>query len=120
MNNAARSLMSALTVVALILALATTECVACGTQAKVSAGAAPCCNPDGHCKGAVGSTRPCLESHAQTPALVEQTIHLVPAAGHFNLDAVQLAVSQYRQAELPPIAQYSPPYLYLLHSAILI
>jgi hypothetical protein len=120
MNTAVRSLIGALTTVALIMALATTECVACGAEAKVSAGSAPCCNPEGQCKGAVGSARPCLKNHTQTPAIVEQTIHLVPAAGHVNFDTVQILVSQYQQAELPPTAQYSPPYLYLLHSAFLI
>jgi hypothetical protein len=121
MNSAVRSLISALSTVALVMALATTPCgVDCGTQARVSSSSPPCCNPDGHCKGSADSARPCLKTHAQTPAVVEQTLQLAPAVGHVNFDIVQLVLHQYRQAELSAAAQYSPPYLYLLHSSFLI
>jgi hypothetical protein len=119
MNTAVRSLVSALTTVALIMALTTTQWAACGgDQAKVSSGSPPCCNPDGHCNSAAGSTRPCFKAHALTPAIVEQTILLAPATRHVNCDSVQLVLST--QAEWPTSAQYSPPYLYLLHSSFLI
>jgi hypothetical protein len=121
MNTAVRALVSALTTVALIIALATTPCgVACGTQARVSSGPPPCCNPDGLCKGSASSTRPCLNSHTLTPGVVEQTVHMAASAEHVDFETVQLVVSQHQQAELPAAAQYSPPYLYLLHSSFLI
>ena len=121
MHTAVQSLVSAITTVALILALATTPCrIGCDTEARVSSGSPPCCNPDGHCKDAAGSTRPCLQAHTLTPAVVEQTMDLAPAAGHFDFEGVQAVASRYQQAEWPPAAQYSPPYLYLLHSSFLI
>jgi hypothetical protein len=118
MKSAVRSVVSALTTVALIMTLATTQCVACGDQVKVSSASPPCCNPDGHCNSAAGD--PCLKTHAATPAVVEQTIHLAPVLAHINCDGVQLVLSRCPRAELPTTAQYSPPYLYLLHSSFLI
>jgi hypothetical protein len=121
MNSAVRSLISALSTVALVMALATTPCgVDCGTQARVSSSSPPCCNPDGHCKGSADTARPCFKDHSLTPAVVEQTTHLAPALAHVNFDSAQLVLSQYQQAELPAAAQYSPPFLYLLHSSFLI
>jgi len=118
MKSAVRSLVSVLTTVAFIMTLATTQCVACGDQVKVSSASPPCCNPDGHCSSASGD--PCLKTHAATPAVVEQTIHLAPVLAHINCDGVQLVLSRCPRAELPTTAQYSPPYLYLLHSSFLI
>jgi hypothetical protein len=117
MNTAVRALVSAFTTVTLIMALASAECVACDAQARVSA--PPCCNPNGDCRAA-GNSRPCLKIHTQTPAVVEQTIRLVRATGHVNFEAFQQVVFQCQLEEWPPSAQYSPPYLYLLHSSFLI
>jgi len=120
MKVAARSLISALIAIALVLSLTATQCVDCSAAAKASRVPAPCCNPDGHCKGSAGTNHPCLKTHAESPAVIEQTLQLTPAARHFELELVQQAASQYQQLEARYASQYSPPLLYLFHSAFLI
>lgn len=115
-----RSFVSSLASVVLVVTLLTGQCGYCGAVAERSSDAAPCCNPDGHCKGS-GSTHPaaCLKMQDLGTAILQQITPLSLGADDRSLSAPPVLVKD-QATVLPAAGHFFPPHLYLLHSAFLI
>ena len=119
MHGALRLVTSTFTAIALVFSLLTLPCLACGPQVNASSNPPPCCNPDGHCKGSAGGCGACGKDQVQALAVFEQAIHITPILW---VDGIRplFATAEYKTAETASLSQYSPPDLYLFHSAFLI
>ncbi len=115
-----RSFASSLASVVLIVTLLTGQCWCCSATTERSSDAAPCCNPDGHCKGS-GSTHPsaCQKPQEVGTAILQQSTPLSLGTDYTNLSAPPVLVTD--QATVVPAGDHFFPLdIYLLHSALLI
>ena len=120
MQPAFRTLVSALSMAALVLALARVECPPCGTKVAVS-GSMPCCDHLGNCKGSAESPRSnrCVNGDASNLAVLQQPLPLAPLMAHISVEMPRPVSLERQQGPATNTWRASPP-LYLLNSSFLV
>jgi hypothetical protein len=117
-----RGALSGLLVLLLVTALASGECVACGTSAAVSAQSGGCCNPDGHCKASPHKSSPrCVKEQSAEFVVVNQLGQIAPVLPPADFCTVSTTESAPNAAILVVFhTDFSPPEHHILNSALLI
>jgi len=117
-----RSVLSAVVATMLIAAVVAGGCVDCGNGLGRRAQSGGCCNPDGQCKTSPHKIPPgCVEVHSSDVAVMEQVWQVptvLPPAGFYTLASTE----SFRPPEPRTAfhADYRPPEVHILNSALLI
>jgi hypothetical protein len=119
-----RGILSAIIVALLVTTAVSGECVACGIGLAASAQPGRCCDPDGNCKTAPLKAPParCFNVHVGDFAVMELTVLVLSVFPTADLSRL-ISPEPVLLSGTPAIvlaADYSPPELHILNSALLI